>query len=114
MGAPNPASEYCVDNGGTLVIQTKVTGGQYGICDFGNNSECEEWAMFREECPMGGVDISQYSTLEGFYCAITGGVPSNEETQCEMGALCVELKNITTVRARKIYVVSELYRCWQS
>lgn len=45
----NPASVYCVENGGTLEIRTN-DGGEYGVCVF-ETFECEEWAYFRGECP---------------------------------------------------------------
>ncbi|MGH6919890.1 MAG: putative hemolysin, partial [Geminicoccaceae bacterium] len=37
----NPASEYCVANGGRLVIETAGDGGQYGVCLFEDNRQCE-------------------------------------------------------------------------
>lgn len=46
----NPASVYCVGQGGSLEIRTNARGGQYGICIFNDGSECEEWAFFRGEC----------------------------------------------------------------
>jgi putative hemolysin len=53
-GIANPASEYCVAQGGTLDIRTDDTGGQYGVCVFADGSECDEWAFFRGECARGG------------------------------------------------------------
>lgn len=47
---PNPASEFCEANGGTLEIRTAADGGQTGFCIFADGSECEEWAYFRGEC----------------------------------------------------------------
>lgn len=46
----NPASVYCVENGGKLEIRTGKNGGQVGYCKFNNGKECEEWAFFRKEC----------------------------------------------------------------
>lgn len=46
----NPASVYCQDNGGQVVIRTDAGGNQYGICVFPNGTECDEWAYFRGEC----------------------------------------------------------------
>ena len=45
----NPASENCINNGGTLEIITEESG-QYGMCKFKNGKQCEEWAYFRDEC----------------------------------------------------------------
>jgi putative hemolysin len=52
-GLANPASTNCVDRGGELTIKKDGTGGEYGMCVFGNGDECEEWALFRGECQPG-------------------------------------------------------------
>jgi len=70
---PNPASENCVAQGGTLSIETREDGGQYGICLFEDNRQCEEWALLRGDCPVGGVKVTGYLTPAAVYCAITGG-----------------------------------------
>ena len=49
-GLPNPASVYCVDNGGRLEIRQDSEGGQVGICVFPDGSECDEWDFFRGDC----------------------------------------------------------------
>lgn len=45
----NPASEYCVQQGGKLEMRENAEG-QYGVCILPNGGECEEWAFFRKEC----------------------------------------------------------------
>ena len=52
---PNPASENCVKKGGTLTIVKGGDGGEYGVCTFTDNMQCEEWALFRGDCPVGGI-----------------------------------------------------------
>lgn len=52
-GIANPASVYCIDQGGTLELRTDPDGGVYGVCIFSDGSECEEWAYFRNECQPG-------------------------------------------------------------
>lgn len=69
----NPASENCIRRGGTLELRKRGDGGAYGVCLFADNRECEEWAMFRGACPVGGIAITGYATLAARYCAITGG-----------------------------------------
>ena len=69
----NPASQNCVKQGGTLRIESRPDGGQYGVCVFTDNYQCEEWALFRGECPRNGLRVSGYATAAGRYCAITGG-----------------------------------------
>jgi putative hemolysin len=76
LGAPqlaNPASQNCVKQGGTLAIERRPDGGQYGVCVFTDNYQCEEWALFRGECPKNGLRVTGYVTPAGRYCAITGG-----------------------------------------
>src|SRR5688572_16940315 len=68
----NPASTHCVKSGGRLTIETHPAG-EFGICLFEDNRQCEEWALMRGECPMGGVRVTGYATAAGRYCAITGG-----------------------------------------
>jgi putative hemolysin len=84
---PNPASAYCEEQGGTLEIR-RGEGGEYGVCVFEDNRQCEEWAMLRGECPVGGIKITGYVTLAAQYCAITGGeyqVTGNSNTDQEQG-----------------------------
>jgi putative hemolysin len=73
LGIANPASVNCEKLGGKTSIQTRADGAQYGICVFAGNKQCEEWALFRGECPAGGVDISAYVTPAAQFCVIAGG-----------------------------------------
>ena len=73
VGLPNPASQNCLDQGGTLIIQERGDGGQYGVCLFEDNRQCEEWALMRGHCPVGGLKVTGYITEAAVYCAITGG-----------------------------------------
>ena len=61
------------DVGGRLVVEKSPTGGQFGVCLFEDNHQCEEWALLRGECPVGGRRITGYATQAGRFCAITGG-----------------------------------------
>jgi putative hemolysin len=70
---PNPASAHCVAQGGTHVRERLPDGGEYGVCRFEDNRECEEWALLRGECPSGGVRVTGYATAAARYSAITGG-----------------------------------------
>jgi len=45
-GMPNPASVYCEEQGGTLMIVDSPAG-QVGYCKIAENATCEEWAFFR-------------------------------------------------------------------
>jgi putative hemolysin len=48
----NPASTFCIENEGTLNIRN-TDKGEYGVCVFKDNSECEEWMFYRGECLKG-------------------------------------------------------------
>lgn len=77
----NPASAYCEDQGFKLDIRTVQDGSQYGVCIFKDDSECEEWAYYRDECKPGDMDVAlpPAATPAGIanpastYCAEQGG-----------------------------------------
>ncbi|MBN1584931.1 DUF333 domain-containing protein [Candidatus Uhrbacteria bacterium] len=72
MRVSNPASVNCGDAGGQLAVAKRPDGAEYGLCLFGPDRQCEEWALFRGECPVGGIDISQYGHPADVYCVVTG------------------------------------------
>jgi len=87
-GMANPASVNCTAQGGTLEIETRGDGGQYGVCYFEDNRQCEEWALYRGDCPAGGIKVTGYITPAARYCAITGGtytIFGNSNTDQEQG-----------------------------
>ena len=69
----NPASVNCTKQGGTLKIEERGGGGQCGVCYFEDNRQCEEWALLRGDCPVGGVKVNGYAMPDARYCAIMGG-----------------------------------------
>lgn len=69
----NPASVNCVKSGGNLVIEKRGDGGEYGLCYFEDNRACEEWALLRGDCPIGGVKTTGFDTIDQKYCAWSGG-----------------------------------------
>ncbi len=72
-GLANPASVNCDQAGGKSEIKTRPDGGQYGVCVFADNRQCDEWALFRGDCPAGGVEIQGLVTDAAVFCAINGG-----------------------------------------
>ncbi|MFH0711268.1 MAG: DUF333 domain-containing protein [Candidatus Aenigmatarchaeota archaeon] len=48
LAMPNPASVYCVEQGGKSIIKTNPDGSQYGVCSI-NGQEIEEWKFYREK-----------------------------------------------------------------
>jgi putative hemolysin len=80
----NPASENCSQVGGNLVIQEREDGSQYGLCYFEDNKACEEWALFRGDCPIGGRKTTGLDTIDQKYCVWVGG-----ETSAVPQSVCV-------------------------
>ena len=55
------------------MIESDGSGGQFGVCRFDDNRQCEEWALLRGECPVGGLRLTGYSTPAARYCVLRGG-----------------------------------------
>lgn len=72
-GLANPASVNCVNKGGRVEIRTMGNGGEYGVCVFADDQFCEEWALFKGNCPDGGVKLTGFDTEAQKYCAMIGG-----------------------------------------
>jgi hypothetical protein len=72
-GLANPASAFCVEQGGQLELRVDAQGGQYGVCLFGDSSECEEWAFFRGECAPAETVDNAATELEPTYANATLG-----------------------------------------
>ena len=48
VGIANPASEFCVKQGGKSEIKTDKDGGEYALCRLPDGTVVEEWAYFRQ------------------------------------------------------------------
>ena len=48
IGMANPASVYCVEQGGESIIKQDKDGSEYGICKFKDGKEVEEWEFYRK------------------------------------------------------------------
>ena len=84
----NPASQNCVAKGGKVTIEKNPKGGEFGVCLFDDNMQCEEWALMRGQCRTGGIKVTGFVTPAARYCAITGGtykVVSGSNTPDEKG-----------------------------
>ncbi len=49
VGMPNPASKYCIKQGGKLIPQKNKNGGEYALCQLPNGQTIEEWELFRKD-----------------------------------------------------------------
>ena len=65
----DPASVNCAEQGGALTIETRSDGGEFGVCSFEDDLQCEGWALFHGEFPAGGVKVTGYATDAARYCA---------------------------------------------
>ncbi len=93
----NPASVNCGKVGGTLEIVDEPNG-QYGLCHFEDNRSCEEWALMRGDCPVGGVKTTGFDTDAQKYCAWIGG-----QTLAVPDAKC-------TLKSGKVCPVDDVYQ----
>lgn len=50
IGMANPASKYCIEQGGQLEIRNEANG-QVGYCKLPNGQVVEEWELFRANQP---------------------------------------------------------------
>jgi len=94
----NPASENCVTKSGRIEMRQNKKG-EYGVCLFEDNRQCEEWALMRGDCPVGGLKITGYENDAQIYCAITGGQVEGVGTDTPMckridGTLCNAQANL--------------------
>jgi putative hemolysin len=72
LARANPASEHCLAQGGSLLIEADGSGGQFGVCRFDDDRQCEEWALLRGDCPAGGLRVTGYATPAARYCVLRG------------------------------------------
>ncbi len=80
----NPASVYCGEQGGKLEIRENKLG-QYGVCIFPDESECEEWKYFRGECNPGENKLPDTSSINGFDDCVNAGnsIMESHPRQCK-------------------------------
>lgn len=85
---PNPASQHCEQNGGTLQLRLDANGGQYGMCVFADGSECEEWAFYRGECrPANSPSSPGPGALQG-----PANMPNPASQNCEQNGGTLQLR----------------------
>lgn len=71
----NPASEYCIEQGGELIFENS-SDGVYGVCIFGDGTKCEEWDFYNGNCNKGD---SIYLTFSDYHAAIDTSCNSIED-----------------------------------
>lgn len=58
IGMHNPASQYCIEQGGQLEIRNEANG-QVGYCKLPNGKVVEEWELFRANQPKCDAEEAQ-------------------------------------------------------
>ena len=102
----NPASVHCGKVGGELRIETLGNRGQIGVCYFEDGRQCEEWALFRGECPVGGRKVTGLVTDGARYCVIRGG----EYTMTQAGTAQVPEQGNCTLPDGKVCDTAVLWQ----
>ncbi len=78
----NPASVNCEEKGGAVELREK-TAGTVGYCIFDDGSECEEWALWRDDCKKGDricKDLCSDGICQEIVC-LAAGCPCAESTE---------------------------------
>ena len=75
----NPASVYCVQNGGVSTIVTAADGNQSRVCVFANGTRCEEWAYYRGECP----PVNQPPSCSDSSCRVCNQTACIAQSSCQ-------------------------------
>lgn len=104
----NPASEFCVQNGGTL-----STSGE--DCIFSNSQTCNAWGLFRGECIVEGVNnfatyTSATSTLSANFWIKTGTVIINSK---ELNISFLELKQAVSASGARYLSADNKVEFWE-
>lgn len=97
---PNPASKYCIEQGGIHSIITAEDGSQSGICTLPGGTECDEWEYFRKECPDCSGGCPMYSPPAPGWCQygtiVDGG---KNDCGCQLPPRC---ENVACTQEAKI------------
>ena len=63
-GLANPASTFCIENGGDLVNKVDSNGGEYSNCLIGGK-EIEEWAYYRDNLSKASKKLGKVNFING-------------------------------------------------
>ena len=86
-GLANPASVYCIEQGGTVDMR-EGDGGTFGVCVFPNGAECDEWAFYDDACPPGFDPGAGLANPASVYCLEQGGTLDMREESAGTVGYC--------------------------
>ncbi|MHB8831439.1 MAG: putative hemolysin [Patescibacteria group bacterium] len=58
----NPATIYCLQQGGKFTMQKSLDGSTEGLCTLSDNITCDVWAYYKGDCPAGSKRKVETST----------------------------------------------------
>jgi putative hemolysin len=102
----NPASEFCIKNGGTSDIIFAKDGSQRGLCNLPAGYVCDEWKYFRGECPCTDdatiMNCPVYSSPPPTFCKDGIILPGEyDECGCEGPLRCERMEDYTIAEMTK-------------
>jgi putative hemolysin len=88
---PTPPAEYCAKLGAKAAPEKRADGVEIDVCTFEGGRQCEAWALYRLQCPPGGVTVEAGISSAARYCLLRGGkYSSSGKGQCtfDTGRTC--------------------------
>ena len=95
IGMPNPASVYCIEQGGKLETRSDADGNQSGLCIFPDGTKRNQWDFWRANHPEGDEPAVEPEGPVGLanpasvYCIERGGTLEMREAAAGTSGYCV-------------------------
>jgi len=92
----NPATVYCLEQGGKFTMSKSLDGSTEGLCVLPSNITCEEWSFYRGDCPAGAKKKRLEETTSTTAATTTISLNQNEKSQ-PVEEIAASVKNNPTV-----------------
>ena len=103
----NPATQYCLDNGGHTRPRGQQDDGPSGLCVFPDDSVCDEWAFFRGECGPASQPVDETQPDASTTAEMNAAMPSIDE---EVDAFLIARLDETFIPDTSALVEIQTYR----
>ncbi|MCB0240352.1 MAG: M20/M25/M40 family metallo-hydrolase, partial [Anaerolineae bacterium] len=103
----NPATQYCLDNGGHTRPRGQQGDGPSGLCVFPDDSVCDEWAFFRGECGPASQPVDETQPDASTTAEMNAAMPSIDE---EVDAFLIARLDETFIPDTSALVEIQTYR----